>query len=88
MTIEDAAALGVLLTDLKTGDLDEIRERLAKVEKLRVPRFSAVQLMSLGRVGDPPEKIPGLLNTCRRFFPDDQTPGKRSRSGMFNVSRN
>lgn len=75
MAIEDAAALGILLSELRNGDADELQERLRMVEKLRLGRVSTVQLMSAVRQDHGPERAQEVLNECRRFFPDDPTPG-------------
>lgn len=72
--IEDAGALEIVLSELR--DKEEVSSRLRLWEQLRVPRFSAVQLVATVRQDEPnmDERYAEMMEQCRKFFEGkDQT---------------
>lgn len=72
MALEDAASLGVLLSNFPRPNAGDsiIEERLQQFDKLRLPRVRAAQTMSNKAFG-PPEK---MIEEVKRYY-DGEIPG-------------
>jgi salicylate hydroxylase len=62
MAIEDAAALGILLSDLDSED--DVSRRLELFSKLRAPRVASTQVISSMHQWDPTK----VKESEKRFF--------------------
>lgn len=70
--IEDAGVLEICLTGLK--DKAELGPRLQLFQKLRVPRYTTIQMASTVRHGEPAQKWDKMLEDCRKLLYDGLDP--------------
>jgi salicylate hydroxylase len=75
MAMEDAMALEVLMSGLKSASVEQVESRLAMFDKLRLPRVRAAQMMSNKMMGPPDKMIAGV----RRYY-DGKIPGPSAKT--------
>ena len=74
--VQDAAALQVLLEDIKAGDGVLVKERLVLFQSIRQARVAAIQLYSSKSITDNPAKITEA--EVRKWLPEGKLPQDQS----------